>query len=128
MRDGYAARVTSQQARPQAVTVSVVLWVVWLAGCVLASVIGFVEFPASTLVTVVSVVLAAVVWALVAWAVVQVRRGSTTARIVLVVVAAARALLSIGDGVSTLVLVVLSAVAAVLLFVPSARPFFRRRS
>ncbi|WJY01013.1 hypothetical protein [Curtobacterium sp. 458] len=119
--------MTSQQARPQVVTVSVVLWAVWLVGCVLASVIGFVEFPASALVTVISVVLSLVIWALVAWAVLRVRRGSATARIVLVVVAAARALLSIGDGASTLLLVALSAVAAVLLFVPAARPFFVRR-
>ncbi|WP_439689668.1 hypothetical protein ACRQ4C_00585 [Curtobacterium sp. SP.BCp] len=119
--------MTSQQARPQVVTVSVVLWAVWLVGCVLASVIGFVEFPASALVTVISVVLSLVIWALVAWAVLRVWRGSATARIVLVVVAAARALLSIGDGASTLLLVALSAVAAVLLFLPAARPFFTRR-
>lgn len=108
-------------------TISVVLWIVWLVGCVLASVIGFVEFPSSVLVTVVSVVLSVIVWALVAWAVLRVWRGSATARIVLVVVAGARALLSLGNGVSTLLLVVLSVAAAVLLFLPSARPFFTRR-
>ncbi|WP_141399126.1 hypothetical protein [Curtobacterium sp. 'Ferrero'] len=120
--------MSSGTVRPQVVTVSVVLWLVWLAGCVLASVVGFVEFPSTVLVTVVSVVLSLVVWGLVGWAVVRVRQGSATWRIVLVVVAAARALLSIGDGLSTVLLVALSAVAAVLLFLPSARPFFARRS
>jgi hypothetical protein len=46
---------------------------------------------------------------------------------VLVVVAVARALLSLGNGASTLLLVVLSALAAVLVFLPAARPFFVRR-
>lgn len=113
--------------RPRVVTVSVVLWVVWLVGCVLASVIGFVEFPSSALVTGISVALSVVVWGAVAWAVARVWRGSRTARIVLVVVAAARALLSIGNGLSTLLLVALSIAAAVLLFVPAARGFFARR-
>ncbi|GGL11147.1 vacuolar-type H+-ATPase subunit I/STV1 [Curtobacterium luteum] len=119
--------MTAANPRPRIVTISVVLWLVWLVGCVLASVVGFVEFPSSVLVTVVSVVLSLVVWGLVAWAVLRVSRGSATARIALVVVAVARALLSLGNGPSTLLLTALSAAAAVLLFVPAARPFFTRR-
>jgi hypothetical protein len=106
------------------VTESVVLWLVWLVGCVFASVFGFGEFPSHVLVTVISVVLSLVMWALVGWAV---GRGSATARIVLVVVAVARALLSLGNSASTLLLVVLPAVAAVRLFLSTAHPFSTRR-
>ncbi|WFR67557.1 hypothetical protein P9139_03300 [Curtobacterium flaccumfaciens] len=75
---------------------------------------------------VLTIALSLVIWAVVAAAVVLLLRGSAVARIVLVAVAALRAVLSITEGGPATALIVLSVVATVLLFLPSARPFFLR--
>lgn len=116
------------RARPRAVTVAVVLWAVWLVVGVVSTVV--VTLSGSGLPGaggVLAVALSFVLWAAVAAATFAVLRGSPVARIVLVAVAALRAVLSITDGGVSTLLIALSAAAAVLLFVPSARPFFRRR-
>jgi hypothetical protein len=104
-----------------------VLWAVWLVVGVVSTVVVSVSDPATTGVGVVlALVLGFVVWAAVAAATVLVLRGSAVARIVLVAIAVLRAVLSVTDGGLSPALVLLSVVAAVLLFLPSARPFFRR--
>jgi hypothetical protein len=109
------------------VSIAVVLWAVWLVVGVLSTVlVSESGWGLTGTAGVLTLVLAAVVWAVVAAATILVLRGSAVARIVLVVVAALRAVLSITDGGVATALIVLSVVAAVLLFVPSARPFFRR--
>lgn len=109
----------ARPTRPRAVSVAVVLWAVWLVVGVVSTVVGGVGgVPA--------VLLSLVVWAVVASATILLLRGSGVARIVLVAVAAFRAVLSVADGGWAVAVIALSVVAAVLLFVPSARPFFRR--
>jgi hypothetical protein len=104
-----------------------VLWAVWLVVGVVSTVVVSVSDPATTGAGVVlALVLGFVVWAAVAAATVLVLRGSAVARIVLVAIAVLRAVLSVTDGGLSPALVLLSVVAAVLLFLPSARPFFRR--
>lgn len=113
--------------RPQVVTVSVVLWLVWVAVCLVATVLQFVAGTGDTGIgTLLTVVVAVVVWGLVGWAVVRMAAGSRVARIVLVVVAVFRAVLSLTSGELGLLTIALSVVAAVLVFLPSARPFFAR--
>ncbi|MGN8050334.1 hypothetical protein ACTJKO_11675 [Curtobacterium sp. 22159] len=112
--------------RPRAVTVAIVLWAIWLVVGVLATVLVSTSDGLTGIGGVLVVVLSFVVWAVVAAAVVLLLRGSAVARIVLVAVAALRAVLSITEGGVSLVLIAISVAAAVLLFVPSARPFFRR--
>jgi hypothetical protein len=113
--------------RPTAVTVAIVLWAVWLVVGVVATVVVTVTDGALTGIgAVLTLALSLVVWAAVAAAVLLLLRGSSVARIVLVAVAALRAVLSVTDGPLSTALIALSIVAAVLLFVPSARPFFRR--
>ncbi|WP_123937128.1 hypothetical protein [Curtobacterium sp. PhB137] len=116
---------TRRPDRPQVVTVSFVLWLVWVAVCLVATVLQFVAGTGgNALGTVLTVLVATVVWGLVGWAVVRTAAGSRVARIVLVVVAVARAVLSLTSGELGLLTIALSVVAAVLLFLPSARPFF----
>jgi hypothetical protein len=118
---------TRRPDRPQVVTVSFVLWLVWVAVCLVATVLQFVAGTATIGIgTVLTVLVAVVVWGLVGWAVVRMAGGSRVARIVLVVVAAARAALSLTSGELGLLTIALSVVAAVLFFLPSARPFFAR--
>lgn len=115
------------RARPRAVTVAVVLWAVWLVVGVVSTVVVTLSgtgLPGAG--GVLAVALSFVLWAAVAAATFGVLRGSPVARIVLVAVAALRAVLSITDGGVSTLLIALSAAAAVLLFVPGARPFFRR--
>ena len=112
--------------RPRAVTIAVVLWAIWLVIGVLSTVLVSTSDGLTGLGSVLTVALSFVVWAVVAAAVVLLLRGSGVARIVLVAVAALRAVLSITDGGIATALIALSFVAAVLLFLPSARPFFRR--
>lgn len=113
--------------RPTAVTVATVLWAVWLVvGVVSTVVVTVTDGDLTGIGAVLTLVLSLVVWAAVAAAVLLLLRGSSVARIVLVAVAALRAVLSITDGPLSTALIALSVVAAVLLFVPSARPFFRR--
>jgi hypothetical protein len=111
--------------RPQVVTVSFVLWLVWVAACIASTVL---QFSATNAVTgrapVLAGIVALVLWALVAWAVFRMAAGSRVARIVLVVVAAFRAVLSLTGGELAVLTIALSVVAAVLLFLPTARPFF----
>jgi hypothetical protein len=115
-----------RRARPRAVTVSVLLWAVWLVVGVASTVVVFaLGWGLPGFGGVVALVVSLVVWAAVVWAVLQVLRGSGTARFVLVVVAAFRAALSITTGGISLAMVLLSVVAAVLLFLPSVRPWFR---
>ncbi|MDP4332040.1 hypothetical protein Q7F20_01535 [Curtobacterium sp. A7_M15] len=117
----------SRPTPPPVVRTSVVLWGVWLVVGVVSTVVVSVSDPATTGAGVVlALVLAFVVWAAVAAATVLVLRGSAVARIVLVAIALLRAVLSVTDGGLSPALVLLSVVAAVLLFLPSARPFFRR--
>jgi len=111
--------------RPRAVTIAVVLWAIWLVIGVLSTVLVSTSDGLTGLGSVLTVALSFVVWAVVAAAVVLLLRGSGVARIVLVAVAALRAVLSITDGGIATALIALSVVAAVLLFLPSARPFFR---
>ncbi|MFK4481732.1 MULTISPECIES: hypothetical protein [unclassified Curtobacterium] len=118
---------TRRPDRPQVVTVSIVLWLLWVAVCLVATVLQFVAgADGNALGTVLTVLVAVAVWGLVGWAVVRTATGSRVARIVLVVVAVARAVLSITSGEVGLLTIALSVVAAVLLFLPSARPFFAR--
>lgn len=106
---------------------SFVLWLVWVAVCLVATVLQFVAGTGgNALGTVLTVLVAIVVWGLVGWAVVRMAAGSRVARIVLVVIAVARAVLSLTSGELGLLTIALSVVAAVLLFLPSARPFFAR--
>lgn len=118
----------SRPTRPRAVTVSVALWALWLvvgvASTVAISALGW-GLPGFG--GIVALVVSLVIWAAVVWAVLRVLRGSSTARWVLVVIAAFRAALSITTGGISLVLLAVSVAAAVLLFVPSVRPWFRRR-
>jgi hypothetical protein len=107
------------------VTIAVVLWAVWLVAGVLSTVLVATS-DGLTGVGGLTIALSLVIWAVVAAAVALLLRGSAVARTVLVAVAALRAVLSITEGGSAAVLVLLSVVAAVLLFLPSARPFFRR--
>ncbi len=108
-------------------TTAVVLWAVWLVVGVVSTVVVSVSgWGLTGAAGVLTIVLSLVVWAVVAAAVVLLLRGSPVARIVLVAVAALRAVMSITDGGVSTALIALSVVAAVLLFVPSARPFFRR--
>jgi hypothetical protein len=108
------------------VTIAVVLWAVWLVVGVLSTVLVATSDGLAGVGGVLTIALSLVIWAVVAAAVVLLLRGSPVARIVLVAVAALRAVLSITEGGPAAVLVLLSVVAAVLLFLPSARPFFRR--
>ncbi|MFL0358322.1 hypothetical protein [Curtobacterium flaccumfaciens] len=111
--------------RPQVVTVSFVLWLVWVAACVVATVLQFFATDAAVgQAPVLAGIVALALWALVTWAVFRMAGGSRVARIVLVVVAAFRAVLSLTDGELAVLTIALSVVAAVLLFLPSARPFF----
>jgi len=117
----------SRRHRPRAVTIAVVLWAVWLVVGVVATVVVTASGSGLTGAgAVLAVALSCVLWAVVAAAVLLLLRGSPVARIVLVAVAALRALLSISDGLLSTASILLSVVAVVLLFVPSARPFFRR--
>jgi len=117
----------SRRTRPLAVTVSIVLWAVWLVvGVVSTVVIATLGWGLPGFGGVAALVVSFVLWALVAAALLQVLRGSGAARLVLVVIAAFRAALSITTGGISLAMVLLSVVAAVLLFLPSARPWFRR--
>lgn len=117
----------SRPTPPPVVRTSVVLWAVWLVVGVVSTVVVSVSDPGTTGPGVVlALVLAFVVWAAVAAATVLVLRGSAVARIVLVAIAVLRAVLSVTDGGVSAALILLSVVAAVLLFLPSARPFFRR--
>ncbi|WP_022907896.1 hypothetical protein [Curtobacterium sp. B18] len=117
----------SRRTPPPVVRTAVVLWAVWLVVGVVSTVVvsvsgsGLTGFGGAL-----AIVLSFVVWALVAAATFLVLRGSAVARIVLVAIAALRAVLSISDGGLSTALILLSVVAAVLLFLPSARPFFRR--
>lgn len=111
--------------RPQVVTVSFVLWLVWVAACVVATVLQFFATDAAVgQAPVLAGIVALALWALVTWAVFRMAGGSRVARIVLVVVAAFRAVLSLTGGELAVLTIALSVVAAVLLFLPSARPFF----
>lgn len=112
--------------RPRAVTIAVVLWAIWLVIGVLSTVLVSTSDGLTGVGAVLTAALSFVVWAVVAAAVVLLLRGSVVARIVLVAIAALRAVLSITDGGIATALIALSVAAAVLLFVPSARPFFRR--
>lgn len=112
---------------PAVVRTAAVLWAVWLvAGVVSTLVVSFSGDGLGGVGAVLALTVSFVVWAAVAAATVLLLRGAPAARIVLVAVAALRAVLSITDGGLSPALVLLSAVAAVLLFLPSARPFFRR--
>lgn len=114
--------------RPQVVTVSFVLWLVWVAACVVATVLQFFATDAAVgQAPVLAGIVALALWALVTWAVFRMAGGSRVARIVLVVVAAFRAVLSLTGGELAVLTIALSVVAAVLLFLPSARPFFASR-
>lgn len=108
------------------VTIAIVLWALWLVAGVLSTVLIATSDGLAGVGGVLTIALSLVVWAVVAAAVVLLLSGSPVARIVLVAVAALRAVLSITEGVPATVLVLLSVVAAVLLFLPRARPFFRR--
>jgi hypothetical protein len=119
---------TRRPDRPPVVTVSFVLWLVWVAACVVATVLQFLAASDATgPAPVAAAIVALVLWALVAWAVFRMAAGSRAARIVLVVVAAFRAVLSITGGELAVLTIALSVVAAVLLFLPTARPFFAPR-
>ncbi len=108
------------------VTIAVVLWAVWLVAGVLSTVLVATSDGLAGVGGVLTIALSLVIWAVVAAAVVLLLRGSAVARTVLVAVAALRAVLSITEGGPATALILLSVVAAVLLFLPSARPFFRR--
>lgn len=103
------------------------LWALWLVvGVVSAVLVSVSVWRLTGAEGVLAIVLSFVIWAVVAAAVILLLRGSAVARIVLIVVAALRAALSFTDGGLAPALILLSVVAAVLLFLPSARPFFRR--
>jgi len=108
------------------VTIAAVLWAVWLVAGVLSAVLVATSDGLAGVGGVLTIALSLVIWAVVAAAVVLLLRGSAVARTVLVAVAALRAVLSITEGGPATGLILLSVVAAVLLFLPSARPFFRR--
>ncbi len=117
----------SRPTPPPVVRTAVVLWAVWLVVGVVSTVVVSASGSGLTGVGgVLALVLSFVVWAAVAAAMILVLRGSAVARIVLVAIAALRAVLSITDGGLSTALILVSVVAAVLLFLPSARPFFRR--
>lgn len=117
----------SRRTPPPTVRTAVVLWAVWLVVGVASTVVVTVSGAGLTGIGgVLALLVSAVLWAAVAAAVVLLLRGSGVARIVLVAIAVLRAVLSITDGGLATALIALSAVAAVLLFLPSARPFFRR--
>lgn len=116
----------TRPSRPRVVTIAVVLWAVWLVAGVLSTVLVATSDGLAGVGGVLMIALSLVIWAVVAAAVVLLLRGSAVARIVLVAVAALRAVLSITEGGPATALILLSVVAAVLLFLPSARPFFRR--
>ena len=98
----------SRRTRPRAVTVSVVLWAVWLVvGVVSTVVIATLGWGLPGFGGVAALVVSFVLWALVAAAVLQVLRGSGVARVVLVVIAAFRAALSITTGGISLAMVLL---------------------
>ncbi|MBT1608659.1 hypothetical protein [Curtobacterium poinsettiae] len=115
--------------RPQVVTVSFVLWLVWVVACIAATVLQFWTPDAAVgPAPVIAGIVALVLWALVTWAVFRTAAGSRVARIVLVVVAGFRAVLSITGGQLDVLTIALSVVAAVLLFLPTARPYFAARA
>lgn len=117
----------SRRTPPPTVRTAVVLWAVWLVVGVVSTIVVTVSGDGLTGVGgVFALLLSAVLWAAVAAAIVLLLRGSGVARIVLVAIAVLRAVLSVTDGSLATALIALSAVAAVLLFLPSARPFFRR--
>ncbi|WNY33112.1 hypothetical protein Q9Q99_12950 [Curtobacterium flaccumfaciens] len=74
--------------RPRVVTVSFVLWLVWVVACIAATVLQFWRPDAAVdPAPVIAGIVALVLWALVTWAVFRTAAGSRVARIVLVVVA-----------------------------------------
>ncbi|MBT2502197.1 hypothetical protein [Curtobacterium sp. ISL-83] len=111
--------------RPQLVTVSFALWLVWIAACVIATVLQFTT-PTADLGALPAFLVALVVWGLVTWAAFRMAAGSSTARIVLVVIAVFRAVVSLTSGDLAIATIALSIAAAVLCFLPSVRPYFRR--
>ncbi|WP_420365922.1 hypothetical protein AAEP80_03205 [Curtobacterium sp. L3-7] len=71
-------------------------------------------------------VVAVLLYAAITWAVFRTAAGSRRARVALVVVAAARAVLGFALAPLPLALIALTIVATVLLFLPAARPWFPR--
>lgn len=69
---------------------------------------------------------AVLLYAAITWAVFRTAAGSRRARVVLVVVAAARAVLGFALAPLPLAMIALTIVATVLLFLPEARPWFPR--
>lgn len=121
--------------RPTVVTVAVAIWAVVLAVRVVSVVIGSVRLaldePGALPAALVGGVLGVGICALLAWATLLVWRGSGTARIwlgVLGVLAVVNALVTVAVGSPTWLTLESVAVvaAAVLLFLPSARPWFPR--
>lgn len=120
---------TRPHRRPTIVTVAVALWLLIVTVAVALIVVRAVTAavgpgPAHGGALLPAEVVAVLLYAAIAWAVFRTAAGSHRARVVLVVVAVARAVLGFALAPLPLAMIALSVVATVLLFLPAARPWF----